>query len=116
MFVIVYNNTNRAPSVESSTVYFDREEADTKCAELNDAMKPEYQHFSVWAVHPAGMNANVARAAREVEEFVNEYEAWEEGNAADGKTHIATTGEYSTPVRHSLYTEQLRLILTGLKR
>lgn len=43
-----------------------------------------------------------------VEAFTDEYEEW-------GQEFIATTGEYGTPIRYTLYTIDLRDVLNELQ-
>lgn len=53
--------------------------------------------------------ANETAAIDRVRAFLEEYENWE-GEAS----HISTTGQYGTPVRYSLNSADLRIVIESL--
>lgn len=54
---------------------------------------------------------NTDAALRRVRAFLEEHEAWEGVGS-----HISTTGEYGTPVRHSLNSADLRVVIVAAER
>ena len=118
IIIIVRDDTNSAAHLGEHKVYYSREAAEARAAELNAAMKPQYANYRVMGLtspeqpeQQPSITEEELRALVRVRKFVVEHESWEGEN-----THIATTGVYSSPDRYSLNSGDLKTVTNALGR